>query len=98
MDRALRVAEFDMLDEALENLREHEVDVAVIQYTREGRYPYCLLYLSGSAGNDILKAWSFRRIFKRLNNEGDFAVFNAEKMDAGGAFVVLAGTFDIEFV
>ena len=75
-----------------------EVDVAVIQHTREGRSPYCLLYLLGSAGDDILKAEPFRWIFKRKENEDDLAVFDAEKMNAGKAFLVLADTFDIEFV
>src|SRR3989338_6440381 len=94
MDRALRVAEFDVKDEAFEALKKGEVDVAVIQHTREGRSPYCLLYLLGSAGDDILKAEPFRWIFKRKENEDDLAVFDAEKMNAGKAFLVLADTFD----
>ena len=98
MDRALRVAEFDVLDKALKALAEHKVDVAVTQHTREGTYPYCLLYLLGSALVDILKATPFRWIFIRLGDESGFAVFEAEKMNAGKVFLVLADAFDIEFV
>jgi len=96
MDRALRVAEFDVKDEALGALRKRDVDVTVIQYTRDGRISCCLLYLLKPVSHEILMLLT--RLFKRIDDEDDIVVFEADRKNVGDVFVTLNRGFDLEFV
>lgn len=94
MATTLKVAEFDVKDEALEALKRSEVDVAIIRYSKT---PYFVLYALKTA-ESIFDSRVFRTAFKREKDEGDFAIFVSNLRAVINIYAVLMFNFDVDLV